>query len=109
MTADLDVLDAGGVPQDRRVLAALGPRALRLAAERSAGAHPYLVVPEYTRHARETLGSEPLLAPEHKAVVSTEPEKARATGRNFIKDPYLGLRNYVNNLLRHGFTPEDVA
>src|SRR4030088_3563144 len=109
MTADLDVLDAGGVPRDRRVLAALGPRALRLAAERAAGAHPYLVVPDYTRHAREILGSEPLLAPEHKAVVSTAPEKARAIGRNFVKDPYLGLRNYVNNLLRHGFTTSDVA
>src|ERR1700736_428536 len=57
MAAYLDVLDAGGVPQDRRILAALGDRALRLAAERAAGAHPYLVVPDYTRHAREILGS----------------------------------------------------
>jgi probable F420-dependent oxidoreductase len=109
MTAYLDVLDAGGVPRDRRVLAALGPRALRMAAERAAGAHPYLVVPEFTRNAREILGSEPLLAPEHKAVVSTDPEKARAIGRDFVRDPYLRLRNYVNNLLRHGFTAEDVA
>jgi probable F420-dependent oxidoreductase len=109
MAAYLDVLDAGGVPQDRRVLAALGPRALRLAAERAAGAHPYLVVPEYTRHARKILGAEPMLAPEHKAIVSTDPEKARAVGRAFVEKPYLGLRNYVNNLLRHGFTAEDVA
>jgi len=109
MAAYLDVLDAGGVPQDRRMLAALGDRALRLAAERSAGAHPYLVVPEYTRHAREILGSEPLLAPEHKAVLSTDPEKVRAIGRAFVEKPYLGLRNYVNNLLRHGFTAEDVG
>jgi probable F420-dependent oxidoreductase len=109
MAAYLDVLDAGGVPQDRRVLAALGPRALRLAAERAAGAHPYLVVPDYTRHAREILGSEPLLAVEHKAVVSTDSKRARAIGRAFVEKPYLGLRNYVNNLLRHGFTAEDVA
>jgi probable F420-dependent oxidoreductase len=109
MAAYLDVLDAGGVPPDRRVLAALGDRALRLAAERAAGAHPYLVVPDFTRHAREILGSEVLLAPEHKAVVSTDPERARAIGRNFVKEPYLGLRNYVNNLLRHGFTAQDVA
>ena len=109
MAAYLDVLDAGGVAQDRRVLAALGDRALLLAAERAAGAHPYLVVPDYTRHAREILGSEPLLAPEHKAVVSTDPEKARAIARAFVEKPYLGLRNYVNNLLRHGFTAEDVA
>jgi probable F420-dependent oxidoreductase len=109
MASYLDDLDAGGVPKDRRVLAALGPRALRLAAERAVGAHPYLVVPDYTRQAREILGSEPLLAPEHKAVVSTDAEHARAIGRDFVKKPYLGLRNYVNNLLRHGFTAQDLA
>src|SRR5258707_10651796 len=54
-------------------------------------------------------GSEPLLAPEHKAVLSTDPEKARAIGRAFVEKPYLGLRNYVNNLLRYGFTAEDVG
>ena len=52
----LDRLDAGGVPRDRRILAALGPRALRLAADRTLGTHPYLVVPEHTREAREMLG-----------------------------------------------------
>jgi probable F420-dependent oxidoreductase len=109
MATYLDVLDAGGVPEDRRVLAALGPRALRLAAERAAGTHPYLVVPDYTHYARDILGSGPLLAPEHKAVVSTDPEQARAIGRAFVEKPYLGLRNYVNNLLRHGFTSEDIA
>jgi hypothetical protein len=41
----LDILDGCGVPRERRVLASLGPRALRLAAERAAGTHPYLVVP----------------------------------------------------------------
>jgi len=109
MATYLDTLEAGGVPQDRRVLAALGPRALQLAGARAAGTHPYLVVPDYTRHARAILGAAPLLAPEHKAVVSTDPQTARAIGRNFIKDPYLNLRNYVNNLLRHGFTAADVA
>jgi probable F420-dependent oxidoreductase len=109
MAAYLDILDAGGVPRDRRVLAALGDRALRLAAERAVGAHPYLVVPEYTRHAREILGPEPLLAPEHKAVVGTDAHKARAIGRAFVERPYLGLRNYVRNLLRHGFSAQDVA
>lgn len=109
MAAYLDALDVGGVPRNRRVLAALGPQALELARERATGTHPYLVVPDYTRYARQILGSEPLLAPEHKAVVSTDPEIARAIGRAFVRVPYLGLRNYVNNLLRHGFTAEDVA
>src|SRR5215471_12173302 len=35
----------GGVPPDGAVLAALGPKVLRLAAERTAGAIPYLVPP----------------------------------------------------------------
>jgi probable F420-dependent oxidoreductase len=109
MAAYLDELEAGGVPRDRRVLAALGPRALRLAADHSAGTHPYLVVPDHTRYAREILGPTPLLAPEHKAVVGTDPERARAIGRDFVRDPYLRLRNYVNNLLRHGFTAEDIT
>jgi len=109
MAAYLDELEAEGVPQDRRVLAALGPRALRLAAHRAAGTHPYLVVPEHTRFAREILGPEPLLAPEHTAVVSTDSELARAIARSFVERPYLQLRNYVDNLLRHGFTTEDVA
>jgi probable F420-dependent oxidoreductase len=109
MAAYLHELEAGGVPRDRRVLAALGPRALRLAADHAAGTHPYLTVPEHTRYAREILGSEPLLAPEHKAVVSTDPERARAIGRGFLIDPYFRLRNYVDNLLRHGFTTEDIA
>lgn len=104
----LDLLDADGVPRERRVLASLGPRALRLAAERAVGTHPYLVAPDFTRHAREILGPEPLLAPEHMAVVSTDSTRARAIGRAVVQTSYLGLRNYVNNLRRHGFTAEDV-
>ena len=64
----LDVLDDEGVPQDERVLAALGPKVLRLARDRTAGAHPYLVPPEHTRIAREALGDGVFLAPEQKIV-----------------------------------------
>lgn len=103
----LDVLDAGGVPKERRVLAALGPRVLKLAAERTAGAHPYLVTPQHTREARELIGPGPLLAPEQKVVLETDPAKARAAGRPTLRF-YLGLRNYVSNLRRLGFTEQDV-
>ncbi|MGH3389952.1 MAG: hypothetical protein ACRDOO_13870 [Actinomadura sp.] len=72
-------------------------------------APPYLVVPDHTRHARDLLGPGTLLAPEHKVIVSTDVDHARAIGRDFVASPYLGLRNYVNNLLRHGFTPADIA
>jgi probable F420-dependent oxidoreductase len=103
----LDALDAAMVPTSRRVLAALGPRVLRLAAERSAGAHPYLTTPEHTAKAREQLGNSVFLAPEHKVVLTTDAEQARAIGRQ-TADRYLGLSNYVNNWLRLGFTQDDV-
>jgi len=105
----LDVLDAEGVPANRRVLAALGPRVLRLAADRSAGAHPYLTTPEHTRLARQILGSDRLLAPEHKVVLDPNPARARELGRARVANPYLGLRNYTANLRRLGFGDDDLA
>jgi probable F420-dependent oxidoreductase len=104
----LDVLDEEGVPKERRVLAALGPRVLRLAAERTAGAHPYLVTPEHTRQAREILGSGVLLAPEQKVLLDTDAARARALGTPTLR-LYLGLANYVGNLRRLGFSEEEVA
>jgi probable F420-dependent oxidoreductase len=100
---------ADGVPAERLVLAALGPKVLRLAAERTAGAHPYLVTPEYTRQARAILGPAPLLAPEQKVVLDTDPERARAIGRERVRSPYLGLVNYTTNLRRLGWTDDDLS
>jgi probable F420-dependent oxidoreductase len=105
----LDVLDAEGVPAGRRVLAALGPRVLRLAAARAAGAHPYLVTPEHSRQAREILGAGKLLAPEQRVVLEADPARARLLGRPSVVKPYLGLTNYTTNLQRLGFTEQDVA
>jgi probable F420-dependent oxidoreductase len=105
----LDGLDEGGVPAERRVLAALGPKALALAADRAAGSHPYLTVPEHTHRARAALGPDRLLVPEQTVVVETDPAAARAIARPFLRTPYLSLRNYVNNLLSLGFTEADVA
>jgi probable F420-dependent oxidoreductase len=105
----LDELDELEVPAEGRALAALGPRFLRLSAERSAGAHPYLVTPEHTRWAREILGAGPLLAPEQKVVLETDPERARAIGRPRVQQPYLGLTNYLSNLRRLGWTDADFA
>src|SRR5580692_7854062 len=105
----LDELDELKVPVGGRALAALGPRVLRLAADRSAGAHPYLVTPEHTRRAREILGPGVLLAPEQKVVVEPDPAKARAIGRPAVDRPYLGLTNYVTNLKRLGWSDQDVA
>jgi|SRR5579875_1664634 len=109
LAAYVDTLLGDDVPADRLVLAALGPKVLRLAAERTAGAIPYLVTPEHTRQAREILGPAPLLAPEHKAVVDTDPVRARALGRDRVRNPYLGLANYTSNLRRLGWSEEDLA
>lgn len=104
----LDGLDEVGVPESGRVLAALGPRVLRLARDRTAGAHPYLTTPEHTAQAREILGDGKLLVPEQKVVLSTDPEQARALARDRLA-MYLQLPNYTNNWLRLGFTEADLA
>jgi len=105
----VDTLLDDGVPQDSLVLAALGPRVLRLAADRTAGAIPYLVPPEHTRLAREILGPAPLLAPEQKAVLDTDAARARALGRERVRTPYLGLVNYTSNLRRFGWGDADLG
>ena len=104
----LDVLDELCGPTSRRVVAALGPKVLKLAAQRSAGAHPYLTTPEHSAQARELVGRSVLLAPEHKVVLTTDANEAREIGRKSV-DFYLGLSNYLNNWKRLGFTDEDLA
>jgi probable F420-dependent oxidoreductase len=104
----LDVLDAECVPTSRRVVAALGPKVLKLSAQRSAGAHPYLTTPEHTAQARDVIGNSVFLAPEHKVVLTTDADEARAIGRDTV-DFYLNLSNYLNNWKRLGFTDDDIA
>lgn len=108
MLAYLDALDAAPhpVPKEERVIAALGPRMLGIARDRSAGSHPYLVTPEHTRTARAALGPDALLAPEQAAVLETDPAKARSIARNHLA-MYLQAPNYVNNWRRLGFGDED--
>jgi probable F420-dependent oxidoreductase len=96
----------GTVPA--RIIAALAPKMLQLAAERSLGSHPYFVPPEHTAYARQILGKDRLLAPEQAVVLETDPSTARAVARGHMAT-YLGLPNYVNNLKRLGFTDDDVA
>ncbi|CDQ46812.1 MULTISPECIES: LLM class F420-dependent oxidoreductase [Mycolicibacterium] len=104
----LDALDAAHVPTSRRVIAALGPKVLKLAAARSAGAHPYLTTPQHTGQAHNLIGNTVFLAPEHKVVLSTDVEHAREIGRGAV-DFYLNLSNYLNNWRRLGFTEDDIA
>ncbi|HXW80168.1 MAG TPA: LLM class F420-dependent oxidoreductase [Acidimicrobiales bacterium] len=106
----LDQLDSAvpPVPRAGRLLAALGPRMLELARDRSAGAHPYLVSPDHTRLAREILGPEAVLAPEQAVVLEDDRAVALERARAFVRD-YLALPNYVNNLRRSGFSDADLA
>jgi probable F420-dependent oxidoreductase len=110
MTSFLDGLDAAPEPvaREERVAAALGPKMLRLAAERTLGAHPYFVPVEHTRLARETIGPDALLAPEVAVVVEPDPETARRHAREYAQT-YLQASNYTRNLLRLGFTEDDIA
>ena len=95
------------VPPERRVLAALGPRMLELAAARSAGAHPYFVPVEHTARARTVLGPGPLLAPEVAVVLETDPARARELARRYAST-YLSLPNYTQNLRTFGFGDDDI-
>ncbi|MFJ6433137.1 LLM class F420-dependent oxidoreductase [Streptomyces sp. NPDC091416] len=108
MVAYLDALDSAAPPVDsgQRVLAALGPKMLRLATDRALGAHPYLVTVEHTAEAREALGPDALLAPELSVVLDTDLDRARTTARTMLA-MYLQLPNYTDNLLRLGFTEGD--
>jgi probable F420-dependent oxidoreductase len=96
------------VPADELLIAALGPKALELAATRTAGALPYLVPPAHTADARKILGPGKLLIPEQKVFLGTDSEVARAAGRRGTRQ-YLKLPNYLNNLRRYGLTDEDFA
>lgn len=89
-----------------RLLAALGPKMLKLSADKAHGAHPYFTTPDHTKIARETMGDDALLAPEQMVVLETDPAEARRIARAGMKI-YLGLPNYYNNLRRIGFTEED--
>jgi probable F420-dependent oxidoreductase len=96
-----------GVPKDRVVAAALGPKMLDLAKERSLGTHPYFIDVEHTRFAREHLGPDTLVAPEVAVVVEKDPETARRIAREYAS-LYLGLSNYTKNLLKFGYSQSDI-
>jgi probable F420-dependent oxidoreductase len=114
MRAYLDGMDRApyrAVPpsiKPSRVLAALGPQMLRLAAERADGAHSYFVPPEHTARAREILGGDRILAVEQAVVLETDAAKAREIARAHTVR-YLALPNYVNNLRRLGFADTDLT
>lgn len=103
----LDRLIGEGVPGESLCLAALGPKMLQLAGQRTAGVHPYLVTPEHTALARAALGPDRLVAPEQGVVLESDPARARELARKALSQ-YQAYPNYRNNWLRLGFSEEDI-
>jgi probable F420-dependent oxidoreductase len=110
MRAFLDGVDGAPapIPRERRCLAALAPRMLGLSAERSLGSIPYFTPVEHTNVVRAQLGAGPLVAPELAFVLDSDAERARATAREYAQ-LYLGASNYTNNLLKLGFSEDDIG
>jgi probable F420-dependent oxidoreductase len=104
---DSALYNAPPPPAAPRVIGALAPKMLALAAERADGAHPYFVPPEHTRRARAALGPKKLLAPEQAVVLERDAAVAREIARAHMQT-YLQLPNYVNNLRRLGFADDDI-
>jgi probable F420-dependent oxidoreductase len=109
LEAFLDGIDAAErpIPTDRRIIAALGPKMLAMSAHRSLGTIPYFTSVDHTRSARETVGPDALVIPEIACVIDEDVERARATAREYAS-LYLGLSNYTNALLAHGFERADI-
>jgi len=101
-------LDEVDVPEDRRLLAALGPRMLDLARDRSAGAYPFLITAAYSAEARKVVGPDKLLSVSHLVVVETDADKARAIARNTISF-FPRIPGYAASLKRQGFSEEDLT
>jgi probable F420-dependent oxidoreductase len=105
----LDGIDAAPapIPVERRIIAALGPQMLAMSARRSLGTIPYFTSVDHTRAAREAIGPDAALIAELACVLDEDIERARATAREYAK-VYLGLSNYTNALLQHGFDQADL-
>ena len=103
----LGLLDEAGLPEQARCLAALGPKMLELARERTAGVHPYLITPAHTALAREAVGPERLVAPEQGVVMERDPVRAREIGRAALAH-YTSYPNYRSSWQRLGFSEQEI-
>ncbi|WP_114423395.1 TIGR03620 family F420-dependent LLM class oxidoreductase [Nocardioides houyundeii] len=110
MAAYLDGVDTAPtpLPPSRRLLGALGPRMVTLAADRTAGIHPFLVPPAYSAHQRAAIGPDPLIAPHQAVVLDTDPDRARAAARAGV-GMFIGFPAYQNNLRRLGYDDSDLV
>jgi len=108
LKATREFVDGLDLPKDELVVAALGPKMLDLAKERALGTHPYFVDHQHAVYARERVGEGVLIAPEVAVVLEPDDETARRIAREYAQT-YLNLTNYTNNLLKFGYTEQDIA
>lgn len=101
-------LDEAGLPSKARCLAALGPKMLELARDRTIGVHPYLITPAHTALAREALGPDGLVAPEQGVILESDPTRARELGRAALSH-YQSYPNYQNSWRRLGFSDDEIT
>jgi probable F420-dependent oxidoreductase len=101
------MLAAEGPTRAARVIAALGPKMLELAASLTDGAHPYLVTPAHTAQARSLLGDK-FLGVEQAVVLGRDREESLRRAHEHLEF-YTGLPNYRNSWRRQGFGDEDLV
>jgi probable F420-dependent oxidoreductase len=104
----VDYLPPAPLEPVARLVGALGPRMLELAARRTGGAHPYLVTPRHTAQARAVVGNTRFLGPEQTVLIEGDPERARSMARAHLM-AYLSMPNYRRSVLAQGFEDEDLA
>lgn len=108
MNEYLDTLDVPhGIGIDDRILGALGPKMVELAARRAGGIHPFLVTPESNETNRTIVGPEKLIAPYLAVSLETDPNRARDSLRRYVGN-FVGFPTYQANLHRLGFGDDDL-
>jgi probable F420-dependent oxidoreductase len=95
-----------GADRAPRLLAALGPKMLELAAAAADGVHPYLVTAEQTRTTREALGPDKWVVTELAVALGGDTDDQFRRARHHLH-LYLQLPNYRQSWLRQGFTESD--
>lgn len=103
-----EFLDRLEVPVEHRCLAAMAPKMLQLARERSAGSFPNHFTPEHTAMARDALGPDGWLAVNQSVLLERDPDVARALAREELQ-LHASLPNFTNSWKRVGFTDDDIA
>jgi len=90
-------------PAPPRVLAALGPKMLELAAERTWGAHPYFVPVAHTGQARKIMGPDAFLGVEQAVVLDTDLDRAREVATAHVAGYVEGAPHQAASVRRLGY------